>query len=68
MKRLAKDAIADIGNTYRSVLLQDTGWPVPGMSPEAQDFYMTQQRSEDLSKESVAKDIEPTPQPEPDRG
>jgi hypothetical protein len=36
MKRLAQDAIADVGNTYRAVLLQNTGWiaPRPESHPE----------------------------------
>lgn len=36
LKRLAQDAIADVGNTYRAVLLQHTGWiaPRPESHPE----------------------------------
>jgi hypothetical protein len=68
MKRLAKDAIADVGNTYRAVLLQDTGWPIPGVTQEQQDFYNAQNRSTEIAKESISKDIDLTPQQEPEPG
>jgi hypothetical protein len=31
LKAVARDAISDVANTYRAVLLQHTGWAVPGM-------------------------------------
>lgn len=35
--RLAQDAIADVGNTYRAVLLQHTGWIAPRSAEQGLD-------------------------------
>jgi hypothetical protein len=35
--RLAQDAVADVGNTYRAVLLQHTGWIAPRSAEQGLD-------------------------------
>ncbi len=58
MKRLARDAIADVGNTYQAVLMQDTGWA------KATGFArgLNQEIGEDVARKEVEVENDP---PEP---
>jgi hypothetical protein len=58
MKRLARDAIADVGNTYQAILMQDTGWArAAGLARG-----LNQEVGESIAKQEVEADLKP---PEP---
>jgi hypothetical protein len=59
VKRLARDAVADISNSYQLVLMQNTGWARPG------DLSRDRSRNtiEEISKQELPVDRDP---PRPD--
>ena len=62
MKRLARDAIADVGNTYQALLMQNTGWARSGTFARG----INQEVSEDVSRN--ANEPKPGPGDEPRTG
>ena len=62
MKRLARDAIADIGNTYQALLMQNTGWARSGTFARG----INQEVSENNSRDSA--EVQKEPEVEPGRG